>query len=59
MPAVVTGIPLAMLTIPAISSSQRDTIMVGSKNFTEQNILGELIAQTLERETSLRVTRRR
>ena len=26
----------------------RDAIVVGSKNFTEQNILGELMAQTLE-----------
>ena len=32
--------------------------MVGSKNFTEQLILGELVAQTIERETGLRVERR-
>jgi glycine betaine/choline ABC-type transport system substrate-binding protein len=31
---------------------------VGSKNFTEQVILGELIAQVLERDTDLRVIRR-
>lgn len=34
------------------------TIVVGSKNFTEQIVLGELVAQTIERTTSLRVERR-
>jgi osmoprotectant transport system permease protein len=34
------------------------TIVVGSKNFTEQNILGELVAQTIEREAGLPVDRR-
>jgi osmoprotectant transport system substrate-binding protein/osmoprotectant transport system permease protein len=33
-------------------------IIVGSKNFTEQLILGELIAQTIERQTDLRVERK-
>ena len=39
-------------------SASRDAVVVGSKNFTEQVILGELIAQTLERDTDLRVVRR-
>ena len=34
------------------------TIAVGSKNFTEQNILGELLAQQIESHTHLRVMRR-
>ncbi len=34
------------------------TIVVGSKNFTEQLILGEILAQTIERETHLSVERR-
>jgi len=34
------------------------TIVVGSKNFTEQVVLGELYAQAIERLTSLRVDRR-
>jgi osmoprotectant transport system permease protein len=34
------------------------TIVVGSKNFTEQVILGELLAQTIERQTGLTVGRR-
>ena len=33
-------------------------IVVGSKNFTEQLILGEIVAQTIERETGLPVDRR-
>jgi osmoprotectant transport system permease protein len=33
-------------------------IIVGSKNFTEQLVLGELIAQTIERETELQVERK-
>jgi glycine betaine/choline ABC-type transport system substrate-binding protein len=33
-------------------------IVVGSKNFTEQVILGELVAQTIERDTGLPVARR-
>src|SRR5207245_11594046 len=33
-------------------------IVVGSKNFTEQVILGELLAQTIEREAGLPVDRR-
>jgi glycine betaine/choline ABC-type transport system substrate-binding protein len=32
--------------------------VVGSKNFTEQVILGEIVAQTIERETGMRVERR-
>ncbi len=34
------------------------SIVVGSKNFTEQVILGEIVAQTIERETGLPVQRR-
>ncbi len=33
-------------------------IRVGSKNFTEQIVLGEILAQTIENRTSLRVERR-
>ena len=33
-------------------------VRVGSKNFTEQVLLGELLAQTIERQTELRVERR-
>ncbi len=35
-----------------------DRIVVGSKNFTEQTVLAELVAQQIERRTNLRVERR-
>ena len=38
--------------------SSENRIVIGSKNFTEQIILGELIAQHLERQTDLVVDRR-
>jgi len=37
---------------------RRDIIVVGSKNFTEQLVLGELIAQQIEAHSSLTVERR-
>ena len=45
-----------LLTIPACS--HRDRIVVGCKNFTEQIVLGELIAQQIENNTHLPVERR-
>ena len=39
-------------------TSARSDVIVGSKNFTEQVLLGELLAQTIERHTDLRVERR-
>lgn len=48
-----------LLAVLAFSSCSRsDRIVVGSKNFTEQIILGELLAQQIERNTSLQVDRR-
>ena len=41
-----------------LTSSRRPAIVVGSKNFTEQLILGEIVAQTIERQTGLAVDRR-
>jgi len=35
-----------------------DALVVGSKNFSEQDILGELVAQWIERTTDIPVTRR-
>jgi osmoprotectant transport system permease protein len=40
------------------SCSRADRIVVGSKNFTEQVILGEMVAQQIERKTHLSVDRR-
>ncbi len=47
--AVLGSAVLAVSVAVASGPSRRDTIVVGSKNFTEQIILGELVAQSLER----------
>lgn len=39
-------------------ADRRNTIVVGSKNFPEQAILGEILAQQIEAHTNLRVERR-
>ena len=51
---------LAAVTLAAVSCGppRRDTFVVGSKNFTEQAILGELVAQQLEAKTHLHIVRR-
>src|SRR5271156_4948069 len=59
----IQAIRLGMLLCGAIalvgcSGLRRDTIVVGSKNFSEQALLGEIIAQHLEARTHLRVERR-
>jgi osmoprotectant transport system permease protein len=41
-----------------VAGRSNGAIVVGSKNFTEQVILGELVAQTIERDTGLPVQRR-
>jgi osmoprotectant transport system substrate-binding protein len=49
----------ACLALAAASCTPRaDRVIVGGKNFTEQDILGEIIAQQLERRTSLAVERK-
>jgi glycine betaine/choline ABC-type transport system substrate-binding protein len=42
----------------ACSPRRADRVVIGSKNFTEQAVLAELLAQHIERHTSLRVERR-
>jgi glycine betaine/choline ABC-type transport system substrate-binding protein len=49
---------LPILLLAACGPSRENRIVVGSKNFTEQAILGEIFAQRLEAKTSLRVERR-
>jgi len=53
LPLVICGIFL-----PACSLSHSDRIVVGSKNFTESFVLGELIAQQIEAHTHVKVERR-
>ncbi len=48
----------ALLALLSCGPARHDRIVVGSKNFTEQVILGELIAQRLESKTGLPVERR-
>jgi osmoprotectant transport system substrate-binding protein len=51
------GVLLAGM-LAACGAGRRDTVVIGSKNFTEQVILGELAAQQIENHTHLRVERR-
>jgi osmoprotectant transport system substrate-binding protein len=56
MPRQIIFFFLALLT--ACGPSRENRIVVGSKNFTEQLILGEIIAQQIEAKTHLPVERR-
>ena len=56
--ATATAVVLAALSFPACGSARQHTLVIGSKNFTEQVILGEILAQHLEAKTGLRVERR-
>jgi osmoprotectant transport system permease protein len=55
--AAVVG-ALIVLSSGLAARRATSTIVVGSKNFTEQLVLGELVAQTIARETGLPVERR-
>ncbi len=55
---LVAALALAMAAAGCGARDRADRIVVGSKNFTEQDILGELLAQHLERRTGLKVKRR-
>lgn len=49
---------LTLLTLSGCGAPRRGRIVVGSKNFTEQAVLGEIIAQHIETRTGLPVERR-
>jgi len=49
---------LALVLLTACGPSRENRIVVGSKNFTEQLVLGELFAQQIENKTHLSVERR-
>jgi glycine betaine/choline ABC-type transport system substrate-binding protein len=51
-------IATAIVASAALAGRSAGSIVVGSKNFTEQLVLGEILAQTIERETGLSVQRR-
>jgi len=48
----------AVLSLSSCAPSHSDRIVIGSKNFTESLILGELMAQEIEAHTPLKVERR-
>ena len=48
----------ALVTLTSCHRSRENTVVVGSKNFTEQIILAELLAQQIEAHTSLKVDRK-
>ena len=48
---------LFTVAVMFISCDSEHTVVIGSKNFTEQIILGELLAQQIEARTDLRVKR--
>src|SRR5580700_6500101 len=54
----ITTLILISMLMTACGPSRANLIVVGSKNFTEQLILGEIIAQQIENKTHLLVERR-
>lgn len=48
----------ALILLTSCAPSHSDRIVIGSKNFTESLILGELMSQQIEAHTSLKVERR-
>ena len=59
------GVVLAAVVVLAVvvgvsgrASAGRADLVIGSKNFTEQVVLGELMAQVIERQAGLKVERR-
>jgi osmoprotectant transport system permease protein len=59
IPASIVALAIAGAVVWSYASQQgRTVIRVGSKNFTEQIILGELIAQAIERDAGVPVERR-
>jgi osmoprotectant transport system substrate-binding protein len=51
-------LPLALIWTIAACSQSSDRVIVGTKNFTEQVILGEILSQQIENKTKLKVDRR-
>jgi osmoprotectant transport system substrate-binding protein len=47
-----------LLALALASCAKRDRVVVGAKNFTESDLLAEIVAQQIERRTALPVERR-
>ena len=56
----IAAIAAASITLSSVVAARRGSgaIVIGSKNFTEQLVLGELLAQSIERDAGLSVDRR-
>jgi osmoprotectant transport system permease protein len=59
VPLAAAAAALLLIAAGAVANvgSRGDVVRVGSKNFTEQILLGEIVAQTLERDAHVRVER--
>ncbi len=60
VPTLIASLLVLALVVVGLwwSERSRGRIVVGSKNFTEQVILGEMLAQLIESETPLKVSRK-
>lgn len=58
MPRKLAAVLIPVLLLISCGPARESRIVIGSKNFTEQAILGEIFAQVIESKTSLRVERR-
>lgn len=58
MKRALTAALLALASLAGCGPARQNVVVVGSKNFPEQLILGELIAQQIEAKTHLKVERR-
>jgi osmoprotectant transport system substrate-binding protein len=56
--AYVSALAVLALVLPSCAPSHHNRIVVGSKNFTESFLLGEIVAQQIEAHTNLKVERR-
>jgi len=54
----IVALLISTLLLTSCTPSHQNRIVIGSKNFTEQAVLGEIFAQLLESRTHLRVERR-
>ena len=55
--ALLAALLLALPLLPSGPGAAADTVVIGAKGFTEQQILGEWLAQEIEAHTALRVRR--
>ena len=60
VPRTILGVSVlaALALLLSCAPSRSDSIVVGSKNFTESFLLGEILAQQIEAHTNLKVDRR-